>query len=191
MQARPLLTLGILALALAACASKPTQFHTLDPAPPANAAAGGSMALPIQLDSVTLPPELDRPELVRRSGPGSLDIADTDRWAGPLDQIARKVLATDLAERLPAGATVLPDDPAPPPKRRGLDVEIERFEGDLGGGVTLIAHWTLLDGSTEHTALHREEHIDIPAASADIGGTVAGMSRALGVLADRIAAAAR
>jgi len=128
MQARPIFTLGLLALALAACASKPTQFHTLDPSPPAGAVAGGSMALPIQVDSVTLPPELDRPELVRRSGPGNLDVADIDRWAGPLDQ---------------------------------------------------------------RTALRREEHIDIPAASADIGGTVSGMSRALGVLADRIAAAAR
>ena len=191
MQARPIFTLGLLALALAACASKPTQFHTLDPSPPAGAVAGGSMALPIQVDSVTLPPELDRPELVRRSGPGNLDVADIDRWAGPLDQIARQVLATDLAERLPAGATVPRDDPAPPSKRRGLDVEIERFDGDLGGRVTLIAHWTLLEGSAARTALRREEHIDIPAASADIGGTVSGMSRALGVLADRIAAAAR
>jgi len=188
MQARPIFTLGILVLALAACASKPTRFHTLDPAPPAGAPAGGPIGPPIQLDSVTLPPELDRPEIVRRTGPGSLDIADNDRWAGPLDQIARQVLARDLAERLPPGATVPPDDPAPPPKRRGLDAEIERFEGDLGGGVTLIAHWILLDGGTDRMAPHHEERIDIPAGSADIDGTVTGMSRALGVLADRIAA---
>jgi uncharacterized lipoprotein YmbA len=189
MHPRHILAIGSLTLLLAACASAPTRFHTLDPVPPAAAAAGRALAPPVRLDSVTLPAELDRPQIVRRAGPGNLDVADDDRWAGPLDEIARHALATDLAQRLPPGSTIRPDDPAPPKLLRGLDVEIDRFEGDLAGGVVLAAHWTLLDSAGNQPAASHEERIEIPAGGAAIDATVAGMSGALGLLADRIAAA--
>jgi uncharacterized lipoprotein YmbA len=185
MQPRQSLALAGLALTLAACASAPTRFHTLDPVPPAGAPAGAALAIPLRLDSVTLPSELDRPQIVRRSGPGNLDVADADRWAGPLDELARHALAADLAQRLPPGSTVRPDDPAPPKRLRGLDVGIDRFDGDLGGNVVLAAHWTLLDGT--QTAASHEERIETPGGT-DLDGTVTAMSRALGALADRIAA---
>ncbi len=174
----------VLAMLLAACSSPPTRFHTLDPVAPAAAPATAALVPPIRLDSVTLPAELDRPEIVRRAGPGRLDVAESDRWAGSLDQLARQALAEDLAHRLAPGSTVRPDDPAPPQHLRGLDVEIDRFEGDLGGHVTLDAHWTLLlDGKSGHG----EVLLELPAGAGDIDATVTTMSEALGVLADRIA----
>jgi uncharacterized protein len=181
-----------LAVLLAACAGTPTRFHTLDPVAPAAAPATASIAPPVRLDSVTLPSELDRLAIVRRSGPGRLDVADTDRWAGPLDAIARQALAADLEARLPPGTLVRPGDPDPPTNLRSLDVEIERFEGDLGGTVALVAHWTMRDpGKSAETRLRRDERIEIPGVSSDVDATVTGMGRALAALADRIAAALR
>ena len=182
MQLRQMLAIGS-ALLLAACASPATRFHTLDPVP-GSAAPGRTVTPPVQLDSVTIPPELDRPQIVRRAGPGRLDLADSDRWAGALDELARHALAADLAQRLGPGSTVRADDPAPPKIVRGLDVQIELFEGDPSGKVTLLAHWTLLGAAQ----LGREERIEVPAGT-DIDATVNGMSQALGVLGDRIAAA--
>jgi len=178
--------LGLASL-LAACASAPTRFHTLDPVAPAAAPAQRSLATPVRLDSVIVPPELDRPQIVRRAGPGRLDMAESDRWAGALDELARGTLAADLALRLPAGATVRQDDPAPPHSLRRLDVVIERFEGTTTAGpVTLLAHWTLLGEGSDRALVRRDERIEVP-ADGDLDGTVTAMSTALGLLADRIA----
>jgi uncharacterized protein len=180
-----LVAAGLLAL-LAACASAPTRFHTLDPVAPTAAPVQRPLATPVRVDSVVVPPELDRPQIVRRIGPGKLDLADDDRWAGPLDELARGVLASDLALRLPAGATVRQDDPAPPRRLHKIDVVIERFEGATTGPVTLIVHWTLLGDGPDQALARHEERIEVPAGG-DIDGTVTAMSAALGILADRIA----
>lgn len=187
MRVRPTLVATGLMLLLAACASAPTRFHTLDPVAPASAPVPRAFAVPVRLDSVTVPPELDRPQIVRRAGPGRLDLADSDRWAGALDELARGALAADLALRLPAGATVRQDDPAPPRPLRRLDVVIERFEGATPGPVALVAHWTLLGDDPDRALARHEARIEMPAGD-DIDGTVTAMSAALAVLADRIAA---
>lgn len=186
MHPRLLATAGLAAL-LAACASLPARFHTLEPVAPAGARGPRALAVPVQLDSVTVPPELDRPQIVRRAGPGRLDLADDDRWAGALDELARAALGADLVLRLPPGATVRPDDPAPPRSLHKIDVVIERFEASLGGPVSLVADWTLLGDGPDRALARHQERIEVPAGG-DIDGTVTAMSAALGVLADRIAA---
>lgn len=186
MHARRLLpALGLVA-SLAACASAPTKFHTLDPVAPASPPVSRALAIPVRVESVVIPPELDRPQIVRRAGPGKLDLADDDRWAGPLDELARGALASDLAQRLPAGSTVREDDPAPPRLLHKIDVVVERFEGSTTGPVTLAVRWTLLGDGPDQLPVRHEERIEVPAGG-DIDGTVTAMSAALGVLADRIA----
>jgi len=185
MHARRLVIATGLSALLAACASAPTRFHTLDPVPPAIAPAQRALMTPIRVDSVVVPPELDRAQIVRRAGPGKLDLADDDRWAGALDELARGALASDLALRLPPGATVRQDDPAPPRLLHKIDVVIERFEGTTSGPVTLIAHWTLLGDGPDQALARHEERIEVPAGG-DIDSTVTAMSAALGILADRI-----
>jgi uncharacterized lipoprotein YmbA len=189
MNVRRCAALGLVAI-LAGCASAPTRFHTLDPVAPSAAPAARAIAQPIRLDSVTVPPELDRPQIVRRAGPGRLDLADDDRWAGALDELARRALAVDLQQRLPAGATLRDDDPAAPSGLHRIDVVIERFEGTVGGPVALDARWTLLADNPDRALVRREEHIEVPASN-DIDGTVTAMSAALGQLADRIVAEIR
>jgi uncharacterized lipoprotein YmbA len=185
MHARRLLIAAALSALLAACASAPTKFHTLDPVAPAGPPVQRPLGTPVRVDSVMVPPELDRAQIVRRAGPGKLDLADDDRWAGALDELARGALASDLALRLPAGATVRPDDPALPRPLHKIDVVIERFEGATTGPVTLIAHWTLLGDGPDQALARHEERIEVPSGG-DIDGTVTAMSAALGILADRI-----
>lgn len=185
MHARRILIATGLSALLAACASAPTRFHTLDPVAPADPVAQRLPPAPVRVDSVVVPPELDRPQIVRRAGPGRLDLADDDRWAGPLDELARGALASDLALRLAAGATVRQDDPAPPRTLHRIDVVIERFEGATPGPVTLVARWTLLGDGPDQVLARHEERIEVP-AGADIDGTVTAMSTALGLLADRM-----
>ncbi len=169
-------------LMLAACGgSPPTRFYTLDPVP-----AGSPIATltgpPIQVGEVILPADLDRLGIVTRAGPDRLSVSDQDRWAAPLDGMFRRVLAADLAARLPDSKVLAPGDPAPAGVRI-LTVNVRRFESDAGGHVTLDAGWALLNGRAPVRRGH--EVIALQAGSA-AGPEAAAMSRALGELASRI-----
>ncbi len=170
---------------LTACGSSPrTHFYVLDPVPGSQQVAARSHA-PVQVTDVTIPQTLDRLSLVRRSGPGQLDVSDIDRWAAPLDALIRRALTEDLATRLPAGAVVPPGEPAPSDTRR-LDVRVQQFIGDMQGVVMLDTVWVLQDARRRIVA-HGHEELQAHAANGTPSAIVQTMSQLLGEFADRLA----
>jgi uncharacterized lipoprotein YmbA len=184
---------------LPGCGSTPpTRFYILnDIAPvadiaPAAVAAGGAAAtgtaplpLSVQLGPVTLAPELDRPELVTRSSPNRVHVADFERWAAPLADQVRRVLSDDLAARLPPGQIIDTAEPAGGEPRRTLSIAIDEFYGDDACAVSLRAGWSL--SGPNAGSLHGTEQLHIP-GSAPCGDQLpAAMSRALAALAERLA----
>jgi uncharacterized protein len=162
-------------LLLDACASSPpTRFYTLsDTAGEGTAPPGASL---VTITGVSIPGEIDRPEIVRRIGPNQLSIAEVDRWAAPLDDTIRRVLIDDIARRLP-GATAEP--------QRMVSVDIHEFYGDASCNVTLRAVWTLKQTGAQPSAT---EEIRVPASGACPATLADAMSTALGQLSDRIIA---
>ncbi len=178
----------LLTLLLSACGGGgETHFYTLAVDPPSAPAGGGACGTPVTVANVTLPQTLDRQEIVRASGPDELDVSDTDRWAAPLDGLIQRVLAEDLKARLPAGRVLAPGDPTPPGGADAVRLNVQRFLANDSGHVTLNADWALLDTNGK-PVLNKTEHVSVLGASSG-GQTAVGMSTALGVLADRIAAA--
>jgi uncharacterized lipoprotein YmbA len=175
---------GILALLLlAGCALVNARYYALVAVPGHRVAAGGP---PVAVEAVRLPDALDRPEVVRRVA-ASVDTSERDRWAAPLAELMRRVLGEDLTVRLPPGM-VAPPGPAGADTRR-LIVDVEDFAADAEGHVVLAAAWTLLGAEVAPSpALRGTERIEIDGAPG-YPAQAAGMSRALGELADRIAAA--
>ncbi|MBV8889985.1 MAG: membrane integrity-associated transporter subunit PqiC [Alphaproteobacteria bacterium] len=176
-----------LLLLLAACSSPPGRFYELTPEPaaqarPLYAAAGNSVAI----GAVNLPGELDRPQMARRIGPNQLAFAEDDRWAGPLDDMVRRVLAEDLAERLGAGTVPLAAGPGIAAERT-VAVDVLRFDADPDGRVTLAARWQTL-GRTAPLGRPRQSTIVEPGSGGDAAGIAAAMSQALAALAAQIAA---
>jgi uncharacterized lipoprotein YmbA len=164
-RASPRLTAGAATLALAlalalalvaACASSPpTRFYTLsDTAPEAAAPRGVGL---ITISGVTIPGEIDRPEIVRRVSPNQLSISELDRWAAPLDETIRRVLSDDIARRVP--------NPAPG-KQYAVAVDIHEFYGDAGCNVTLRAVW-----SSKQVAEAGARGAQPPSGSEATGGT--------------------
>lgn len=173
--------------ALAGCGhSPPTRFFTVDPAPPASRVAQASMA-PVQLDAVHIPAVLDRPQIVTRIAPGRLKLDDQHHWGAPLGQLLRQALAQDLLERLPRGAFVLPEAPRSQGVR-GLVVNVLALQGDGRGRVRLLASWSLLDTSGK-VVLTRDVDLSAPAPTGLAPAEAAAVSRLVGELADRMAAA--
>ena len=171
-------TLTALALALlGACSSSPpTRFYTLsDTAPEGTPLPGVGL---VRIASVSIPGELDRPELVRRVGPNQLSIAGLDRWAAPLDQTIQRALADDISRRVPTPA---------PEQQYSVSVDIREFYGDAACNVTLRAAWTVRQTHPDG-APPALETIQVPSSGACPAALPVAMSAALGQLSDRILA---
>ena len=156
-----------------------------------------SNPVPIRLEQVRLPGELDRSQLVRRIDANRLQVEPSSRWAAPLEGMTRRVLSANLALRLPAGTVADPYQAAP--DARPLGVDIQELYGNSQCDVSLSATWVLsaethgmraargmqpgAEGGTE------EVHVAAAPGSPCPEILAATMSQAFGVLADRMAAA--
>jgi uncharacterized lipoprotein YmbA len=173
--------------ALLACSSgPPMRFYTLKAIAPSAPGLATTDQVVVRLEPVIIPPELDRLELVSHTGPYSVHIADSDRWAAPLDEQIRRTLSDDLSMRLPPRLVADPNEPATSEPRRLLSVAIAEFHADEGCTATLRADWTLR-GPTD-AGVRGTEQLQIPAAEPCVGALPAAMSVALAVLADRLGA---
>ena len=185
----------VLAAALCACASPPTRFYTLDPAP-ASASVAVARVPPVRVDAVHLPPGLDRPEIVEEVAANQVTVHDFARWSAPLGEQARRVLTQDLAARLPAGSVTYPDAPKPP-LGRGLVVDVLAVS-HADGQAVMDASWTLtlgagaagpLGGSAAPLAYTgRALRVTAPTAGAGAQAAAPEMSALLARLSDAIAA---
>ena len=167
----------------------PVRYVTLN-ATPAGAPLATMPMQPVQLTAVHIPAELDRPEVVTQLSPNRLKIDDNERWGAPFAQMMRRTLAQDLAARLPAGAFVFPDAPAPSGTRT-LVVTVLDSQADAGGTLTLQAQWSLLSKQAPDqppgATLTRQVTLTSKLTSADGAAQAAALSHILGELADRIA----
>ena len=183
-------TLGLISCCLlCACgASPPTRFYLLNVLGSDSTAVtdtSANDAIPVRVEAVAIPPELDRLELVSHRGANAVHVAQSARWAAPLDEQIRRVLSDDLAARLPARLLADPNEPSTQDPRRTLSVSIGQFDVSESCAVTLNASWLL---HTPHAASQNGiEHIQQAAAGTCPDDMAAAMSRALAALADRLA----
>jgi uncharacterized lipoprotein YmbA len=171
------------------CASSPPlHYYTLSGVPASTRLTATGNTVPVRLDRVTIPTELDRSQLVRRVDATRLQIMDNDRWAAPLEDTIRRVLSVDLASRLPAEMVANPYEPSVGEKRQSLSVDIEEFYGDPTCAVTLRASWLLKQPDNQSS--RGTEETKIPAnGTCNTEALPKLMSQALAQLSDRIATA--
>ena len=178
------------ALLLAGCGSSPpSKFYVLTADPVPQRSWTGAPKT-VALGRVSLPGALDRPQIARRKGGNEIVFSDEERWAGPLDDMVRRVLADDLAARLPAGVTLI-ESAAKPPPGVTIAVEVSRFDAAESGNVTLAARWEALGPTGRPLGPARESTIVEPGSGKDTPAVATTMSRAVAALAARIAAGLR
>jgi len=156
-----------------------------------SALTGGEKLAPIAigLGPIHLPEYLDRPELVIRASPNSLDLSRTDRWAEPLIDNFRHVLANNLTGLLGAKNIMqFPWDPGTP-----LDfvvqVQVQRFEADTTRKAELIATWELRTGHNNQVLATRKAQMTQLSTSLAGDAVAAALSKAVAELAEQIASA--
>ncbi|MGC9195262.1 MAG: PqiC family protein [Syntrophobacteraceae bacterium] len=179
--------------ALGGCArSAPIKYYILrsmqGPAPLTKTAPARSMVLGV--GPVTIPPYLDRPQIVTKPSPDTLQFAEFDRWAEPLDKNIARVFADDLSRRIPdAQVCVFPWRRSIPVKYQiTLDIlHLEKIEGDR---VLLEASWKILGNKGKKLLLMNRSKVMEPVeAGAGFSPIASAESRAVAALSRQIATA--
>lgn len=190
----PCLLAGLGTLALASCASAPLRYYTLV-TPPAMVAASTPTAatLAFELLPVSIPAQVDRPQLVVRSGAQGMQLLNSERWIAPLADEMHAALAADLAQALPGrdvGAVPVAGKP-----RLRIKLDVQRFDSQPGQYVLLAGTWSVRQRDALHHASAAPTVVctDSVREAVDAGypALVAGHQRALATVAMHIARAAR
>lgn len=145
-------TLISLTLLLAACRSAPIQYHTLTPTQsPPSARTNAS----ILIEQVSVPPQVDRTQIVIREGDSGLAILETQRWGASLSEELRSALLDSLS-----GSSS--------ERKLSLRVEVQRFDSMPGQYALLDAKWYLRNVSTDNktTSLNCRTTVQRPTGAA-------------------------
>jgi len=176
-----------LATLWAGCSSPPSRFYTLSPAA---APVSASASYSVMVGPVSVPEDVDRPQMVVRVGPNQVVIDEFNRWASPLPNDIARVVAQNLVLLLGTPlVTVFPQSASAGALYR-VGVEVMRFESAPGEGATLDAVWMVRctkDGRLRTGRATLRE----PVPDRSYAALAAGHSRALGRLSDEIAGAIR
>jgi len=133
---------------LTACSSTPpVRYYTLGPLSPASPAIGSGPGLVV--GPVGVPATIDRLLIVRQVDGARADVSDGHRWAAPLKtEIARRV-AVELSRRSGNGRIVLWPQSSIIEPEMSVPIDVQRFDAEGFGKVTLEAVWTLRKGGKD------------------------------------------
>ena len=131
------ISLALLTLSLGACASTQMRYYTLTP-PLSGADAEPPTCCRVQIRRVVVPPDMDRAEIVTRSGAGQVAVHSNDAWLAPLGDEIRSALGGEINRHL---STVTPVAPQPTVRDFAVWVNITRFDSVYAQYVVVTADW--------------------------------------------------
>jgi hypothetical protein len=187
------LTLGA-SLVVGGCASQPARFYLLSAMPNtemASPAAPSEKGPTLAIGPVTIPRYLDRPQIVTRTSPYELRVAEFDRWAEALDLNLVRVLAENLTLQVPTARVVAFPWPRAIPIDYQIIVDVTHFLTQVGGESLLIADWILFKGEGQQVLMTGKSHVSASTAGQDYAAIVAAMSQTVASLSREIATAVK
>lgn len=189
------IALAALGLVIVGCASPPSHFYTLSSTLTPGAGPGAGVSPQsggpaVAVGPVSIPAQVDRPEILVSEGANRVHPQETERWAAPLaDNIAR-VVAENLADLLATPrVTRFPQTTDMDAAYRVL-IDVQGFTSVPDEAATLGAVWTVRrthDGRSETGRTRVRE----PVTGAGYEALAAAHSRALATLSRDIAVALR
>jgi uncharacterized lipoprotein YmbA len=186
--------LAVLALsgALAACGSSPpVHYYTLQ-SPAAPAATGAVAAAPflIEVQPVSISTQADQPQLMVRTGDGSVSALYSERWSSPLGDELRGALSDALKRELGA-LDVQVVKPGPGAAVWRVQTDVQRFELVSGSMAQLDATWRVRPVNMKGSGLLCRSVVTEPVADSEVPSLIAAQQRAVVSLAGAMASAIR
>lgn len=185
---RILLIVGLI-LALSACGSSPkTNFYVLNAQQSlANLSEKNLEGVGVGLWSVNLPAVLDRPEIVTRSGQYQIELADFHQWLGGLDNNVTRLIASELGRRLKTDRVVISPWSSYRKNDYQVKLNIDHFDGELGGEMVLSGVWSLLNAEGNKELTREAFTYKTKASDKNYSDMVAALSNLIVQLSEQIA----
>jgi uncharacterized lipoprotein YmbA len=172
---------------LIGCKSVPVHYYTLVPIPDKNLPASQTTPA-IDVRIVHIPAQLNRSELMVRTGPTEVTLLDNERWTSPLSDEIKDALRLELQSRLRRMT-----GPREAFTRLRLDIDVRRLEAILGEYAVIEASWSATLSATDQRSTGARATTCTFQADEQIrtgyAGVVEGYQREVAALADAIAAA--
>jgi len=168
------------------CTSAPVRYYTLTP-PPDKTLPASEPSIAIDVRVVHTPPQLDRSELMVRTGPTEVTLLENERWASPVKDEIKDAVRLELRRRL-GSMTEL----RPALTKLTLDIDVQHLEAEFGQYALLEASWRATSSATgppstgaraTSCTFRADEKIH-----AGYAGIVEGYQREIAALADAIVA---
>ena len=185
-----LILLSVSAL-LTACASTPTNFYTLESLsrPPAATTTASAKKLLIGIGPLTLPALLDRKGIVTRAENNSVQIAEFDQWAAPLQNNVIAVLSKNVAALQPdAIVRAYPWSVYGNVDYRVI-IDITRFDTQLGKSANLEASWAIMEEKNHTIVGNGQTKLQQPLNDPSYNSAAQGLSKLLSDLSQQLSMA--
>jgi hypothetical protein len=176
---------------LSACASTPTNFYTLESQsrPPAVTTIASAKKLLIGIGPLTLPALLDRKGIVTRAENNSVQIAEFDQWAAPLQNNVIAVLSKNVATLQPnAIVRAYPWSVYGNVDYRVI-IDITRFDTQLGKSANLEASWAIMEEKNHTIISNGQTKLQQPLNDASYNSAAQGLSKLLSELSQQLSLA--
>ncbi len=136
----------------------PTRFYLLSSLTAQTAQVQGEPRpdLSVGVALATIPPHLDRPQIVTQGPENTVVFADYERWAEPLGPAITRVVAENLAVLLGTDNVFVFPTSRAVPHRYDVYVSVLSLVGKPGEKVNMRARWKLVDTATRETVITRE-----------------------------------
>ena len=168
------------------CTSAPVRYYTLTPSPDKTVSAAQT-TLAIDVRVIHTPPQLNRSELMVRTGPSEVTLLENEQWASPLSDEIKEAVRLELQRRL-GGTTGW----HPAFARLTLDIDVQQLEAELGQYALLEASWSATLSASSQRSDARTVTCTFRAHEAihsGYVGMVEGYQREIAGLADAVVAA--
>ena len=168
------------------CTSAPVRYYTLTP-PPDKRLPTSETTLAIDVRVVHTPPQLNRSELMVRTGPTEVTLLENERWASPVNDEIKDAVRLELQRRLGRVTRLRPAF-----TKLTLDIDVQHLEAEFGRYALLEASWSATLSATGQQSngaraatctFQADEKIHTGYA-----GMVEGYQREIAALADAIVA---
>jgi uncharacterized lipoprotein YmbA len=138
----------ILAVLVAGCASSPdVEYYTLSPQA-VGASSTSDQAIALAVGPADFPRALNRVRMMTRSSDNRVTYDEFNRWAGTLASDFLATTATNLSRILGSDRVVVYPTPPTFTIKYRVTFDVQRFDADANGNVTLETRWSLVDGET-------------------------------------------
>ena len=161
------------ALAVAGCASAPTNYFRLAVVP---GSVNSGPAPRIGVRSINIPGYLDQNSIAKAGGAYELSSYANDVWAEPLNDMLQDVAVQELAQRLPEAVVIGNGGSIAAAADLLIEANVLRFDPDSSGSITLTVQVAVKSGQDYRLLTVQTFSRSATPAGADVTNTVATMS---------------